>query len=193
MRSSINWACDMANALDNEANVILYYSGHGVPDEKTGNAYLLPSDGIANDYRSAYSLDELYSQFGNLHTKKTMLFLDACFSGTTKEGKMMLADSRGVAIKSKSAQPKGKMIVLSAAQGDETAFPYKKKKHGMFTYFLLKKLQETKGDVSLGELSSYINKNVSRISVMEMGKKQTPSVSASVSFQNSDWKNLKLK
>lgn len=193
MRSSINWVCDMTNALDNEANVILYYSGHGVPDEKTGNAYLLPSDGIANDYRSAYSLDELYSQFGKLPTKKTMLFLDACFSGTTKEGKMMLADSRGVAIKSKSTQPKGNMIVLSAAQGDETAFPYKKKKHGMFTYFLLKKLQETKGDVSLGELSSYINKNVSRNSVMEMGKKQTPSVSASVSFQNSDWKNLKLK
>lgn len=193
MRSSINWVCDMANALDNEANVILYYSGHGIPDEKTGNAYLLPSDGIANDYRSAYSLDELYSQFGNLHTKKTMLFLDACFSGTTKEGKMMLVDSRGVAIKSKSAQPKGNMIVLSAAQGDETAFPYKKKKHGMFTYFLLKKLQETKGDVSLGELSSYINKNVSRNSVMEMGKKQTPSINASVSFLNSDWKNLKLK
>lgn len=193
MRSSINWVCDMANALDNEANVILYYSGHGVPDEKTGNAYLLPSDGIANDIRSAFSLDELYLQLGNLHTQKTMLFLDACFSGTTKEGNMMLADSRGVAIKSKSAQPKGNMIVLSAAEGDETAFPYKKKKHGMFTYFLLKKLQETKGNVLLGELSSYINKNVSRNSVLEMGKRQTPTVNVSVSFQNSDWKNKRLK
>jgi hypothetical protein len=37
--------------------------------------------------------------------------------------------------------PQGNMVVFSAAQGDETAYPNNDEKHGMFTYFLLKKLQ----------------------------------------------------
>lgn len=192
MRSGVNWVCNNATALDGEASVMFYYSGHGIPNEKNGNTYLLPSDGDANDYRSAIGLDELYKQLGELKTKQTTVFLDACFSGSSKDGTMMLADSRGVAIKQKPTQPKGNVIVLSAAQGDETAYPYKKKKHGMFTYFLLKKLQETKGDVSLGELSQYINERVCQQSIVETGKVQTPSVSVSSSF-NDLWKNIKLK
>ena len=192
MRSGINWACDNAKVWDGEATVIVYYSGHGIPNEKTGNAYLLPSDGDVNDYRSAMGTDDLYEQLGELKTKRTMVFLDACFSGTSKDGKYMLADSRGITIKSKLTQPKGNMIVLSAAQGDETAYSYRKKKHGMFTYFLLRKLQETNGDVSLGELSQYINKQVRQQSMAEMGKIQTPSVNVS-SLMGADWMNIKLK
>lgn len=56
----------------------------------------------------------------------------------------MLADTRGVVIKTKPTQPMGNTIVFSAAQGDETAHPYKKKKHGMFTYFLLKNYKRQK-------------------------------------------------
>lgn len=111
-----------------------------------------------------------------MSAKQTTVFLDACFSGASKDGKMMLADSRGVAIKAKAAIPKGNMIVFSACSGDETAFPYKKKKHGMFTYFLLKKLQETKGNVSMEELGAYINKQVRQTSMIENRKIQTPTI-----------------
>ena len=104
---------------------------------------------------------------------------------------MMTTDSKGVAIKSKTCTPKGNMVVLSASQGDETAYPYKKKKHGMFTYFLLKKLQETKGNASLGDLEAYINKKVSQQSIIENGKKQTPSINISNSL-NTDWKTFKI-
>lgn len=179
MRSAINWATDIAKAFDGDAKLIVYYSGHGIPDEKTGNAYLLPSDGIVGDFRSAYSLDELYKQLESVSAKQTTVFLDACFSGASKDGKMMLADSRGVAIKAKAAIPKGNMIVFSACSGDETAFPYKKKKHGMFTYFLLKKLQKTRGNVSVEELGEYINKQVRQCAILENGKIQTPTLKIS--------------
>ncbi|WP_321436645.1 hypothetical protein [uncultured Bacteroides sp.] len=43
----------------------------------------------------------------------------------------------------------GNVVVFSTAQGDETAYPYKEKGHGLFAYFLLKKTQETKGAVTL--------------------------------------------
>ena len=38
--------------------------------------------------------------------------------------------------------------------------PYHNEAHGIFTYFLLKKFQETKGNVSLGDLSEYLEKEV---------------------------------
>lgn len=192
IRSTINWICNTVKSQENQqTNVIFYYSGHGMPDEASRNAYILPSDGIANDYQSGYSLETLYKQLGELQTAKTIVILDACFSGASRDGKMILADSKGVVIKPKPAQPKGNMVILSASQGDETAYPYKKKKHGMFTYFLLKKLQETNGNVSLGELETYLNKKVSQQSLIEVGKLQTPSTSVSNSLSEK-WKDLKI-
>lgn len=192
IRLGINWLNNITKTYDGEANVIVYYSGHGMPDESSRNAYLVPSDGIANDYQSGYSLETLYKQLGELQTSKTIVLLDACFSGASRDGKMILQDSKGVIVKPKTLHPNGNTIVLSATQGDETAYPYKKKKHGMFTYFLLKKLQETKGEVSLGDLGTYINKQVRQNSIVENGKIQTPTISVSDKM-SLIWKNLKIK
>jgi hypothetical protein len=104
----------------------------------------------------------------------------------------MLASARGVAIKAKAGAPKGNMIVLSAAQGDETAYKYEETGHGLFTYFLLKKLKETKGNVTMGELSSYLQDQVGRYSIVENGKIQTPSVQTSDELRN-NWKSLKFE
>lgn len=82
------------------------------------------------------------------------MFLDACFSGAKREGDM-LASARGVAIKVKETQPKGNMVVFSAAQNDETAYPYKEQKHGLFTYYLLKNTRN-KGEVTLGDLADFV-------------------------------------
>ena len=84
------------------------------------------------------------------------------------------------------------MVVISAATGDETAWPYKEKGHGLFTYYLLKKLQSTKGNVSLGQLSDYIKTEVGKQSVVTNAKKQTPTVNVSQNMSDS-WYQLKLK
>lgn len=104
----------------------------------------------------------------------------------------MLPEARGVIVKTKPAQPTGNTIIFSASQGDETSHPYKKKKHGMFTYFLLKKLQETKGQVSLGELGNYVRQQVRQHSIMEVGKSQSPTINVSNKLVN-NWKSLTLK
>ncbi|MDR1681891.1 MAG: hypothetical protein LBS25_00665, partial [Candidatus Symbiothrix sp.] len=75
---------------------------------------------------------------------------------------------------------------------DETAYPYKEKGHGLFTYFLLKKWQETKGEATLGELSDYIITNVSQQSIVVNRKSQTPTVIASAGLSNK-WQEIKLK
>ena len=103
----------------------------------------------------------------------------------------MLASARGVAIKSKAEAPKGNMLVISAAQGNETAYPYREKRHGLFTYFLLKKLQETKGNTTFGELFDYVRTQVAQKSIVVNEKSQTPSVNASGEL-TSTWKQSKL-
>ena len=191
IRSELRWVNDIANAFGNEANIIFYYTGHGIPDEKGGESYLLPVDGIPADVQSAYALSELYKQLGTLPVKQVTVFLDACFSGAQRDGNMLVA-AKGVAIKAKAEAPRGNMVVMSASQGDETAYYYKKKRHGLFSYFLLKKLQESKGDVTLGELGEYIKKEVSQYSIVNNGKSQTPSTMASQVLGDS-WKNLRLR
>ena len=123
--------------------------------------------------------------------ERVTVFMDACFSGS-KRGEGMLASARGVAIKAKTEAPKGKMVVFSAASGDETAYPLKDKEHGLFTYYLLKKLKETKGDVTYGELGSYITEQVSRKSIVSNGKSQSPTVTPSQNVAGT-WKTMKLK
>lgn len=189
--SEINWLENVAKAYKGEAKLIVYYAGHGIPDEASGLAYLLPVDGKGNLLATGYSLTNLYKTLGELPVKNITVFMDACFSGAQRNGKM-LASARGVAIKVKPETPKGKIVVFSAAQGDETAYPYNDKEHGLFTYYLLKKLQETKGDVTYLELAEYIQQQVSRKSIVANGKSQTPTVVPSVNI-GGEWKNMKIK
>ncbi|MSP64616.1 MAG: hypothetical protein EXR16_03170 [Bacteroidetes bacterium] len=76
--------------------------------------------------------------------------------------------------------------------GEESSLPWKDKQHGMFTYFLLKKFQETKGEVSFSELGSFLKDNVGLESVRTNSKKQTPQVLISDKVKDI-WGQLKLK
>lgn len=191
MRIQLAWLNDVCNAYEGNASLVVYYAGHGIPDESSKSAYLLPIDGDGRYVQSAYKLDEMYQKLGAMNAKSVTVFMDACFSGSKRE-EGMLASARGVAIKVKSGQPQGNMVVFSAASGDETAYPDNDEQHGMFTYYLLKKLQETKGDVTLQALGDYITTNVRQQSIVKNGKSQTPCVTPSASLDAS-WQNWKLK
>ena len=186
--AEISWMQNIAKAYGAEAKFIFYYAGHGVPDESNGTAYLLPVDGKSNILATGYSINKLYSQLNDLKAASVTVFMDACFSGA-KRGDGMLASARGVALKAKTEAPKGNMLVITAAQGCETAYPYKEKKHGLFTYFLLKKLQESKGKTTYGDLFDYVKMNVAQKSVVVNEKSQTPSVVASGNMV-STWKSI---
>ena len=191
MRNEINWLGRVASVYEGDARIIIYYAGHGIPDEATGSAYLLPVDGVGTDVQTGYSLKSFYAELGKMSAQNVTVFMDACFSGSQR-GEGMLASSRGVAIAAKEEVPTGNLVVFSATQKDETAFPYDEKGHGLFTYFLLKKLQETKGDVTYEELGTYLKKQVSRHAIVVNNKPQTPSMSSSGSMSGKI-KSMKLK
>ena len=190
IKSGVNWLANLTEAFD-EPQIIVYYAGHGIPDEANKSAYLLPVDGSGTDVTTGYKLDNLYATLGNMPASQITVFMDACFSGSKREDGM-IASARGVALRVKSGVPQGNMVVFSAAQGDETAYPNREQQHGLFTYYLLKKLQETQGDIALKDLGDYITKQVSQQSLLLNSKKQTPCVTPSVTLGD-QWQNWKLK
>ena len=175
----------------NDIRVIFYYAGHGIPNESTRDAFLLPIDADGSQTEACYPLKKLYGELSGLGAKQVVVFLDACFSGSTGEGGTLMANARGVALVARQERPTGNLIVFSAASDDQTAFPYKDQGHGMFTYYLLKKLQSSKGNVTLGDLGQYIIDNVKQKSVVLNRKLQTPTVTCS-SDLTGDWKSIKL-
>lgn len=190
LKAGINWLSNLTEAFDNP-QIIVYYAGHGIPDESSRTAYLLPVDGIISDLSTCYKLDDLYTTLGNMPASQITVFMDACFSGSKRE-QGMLASARGVALAPRKCAPQGNMVVFSAAQGDETAYPDREQQHGLFTYYLLKKLKETSGDIALKDLGDYIIKQVSQQSLLMNDKKQTPCVTPSASV-GTKWQNWKLK
>lgn len=178
IKRELNLFSQISRAYNGEISFIIYYAGHGIPDEKTHKSFLMPIDSFPTDLSTCLSLEDLYQVFGSMRAKKIVVFLDACFSGSTRD-EGMLASARGIAIKSDPGTPTGNTIVFSSSQGDETSYQFKEKRHGLFTYFLLKGLKSNNGNIALGKLFNYISENVLKKSLIINGKSQTPTATSS--------------
>lgn len=185
---------DIKNIADayKDIRVIFYYAGHGIPNEKTKDAFLLPIDADGKQTEVCYPLKKLYEQLAELETESVIVFLDACFSGATGDGKSLMASARGVEIETNDEEALGNMVIFSATTSGQTAYPYKERGHGLFTYFLLKKLQSSKGNATLGELGDYIVNNVKQRSVLINHKVQTPTITPAAAVAD-QWRKMKLK
>ena len=138
----------------------------------------------------AIKLTDLYSKFSATKANRISIFLDACFTGGGRVAGLLAA--RGVKIKPKAETLSGNLIVFAATSEDLSALPYKDMKHGMFTYFLLKKIQETKGVVTYGELEKSVRENVAIESLKINSKAQDPKASISPDVL-STWETWKIK
>tara|TARA_B100000795_G_scaffold24712_1_gene16521 strand:+ start:610 stop:2535 length:1926 start_codon:yes stop_codon:yes gene_type:complete len=189
MSQEIDLISKILSKLGDEAELIVYYAGHGFPDELTKIPYLIPVDVSATNLSSAIKLSEIYTKLSSTGASKVTVFLDACFTGGGRNSGLVA--SRGVKVKPKEGSLNGNLLVFSASSEDQSALPCHDEGHGMFTYHLLRKLQETKGDVSMGELSDYLEDSVSLQSLKENKKEQDPKVNTSSKVIN-DWRNWKF-
>ena len=174
MKKEISKIKELIKLKNGKAEVIFYFAGHGLPRETTKEAFLIPVDVTASTINDGIKLSELYKDLTTYSSKQILVLLDACFSGGARGQGLMAA--RGVKIKPKNDFLAGNVVVLSASSGEQTSLPYMEKQHGIFTYFLLKRLQETKGKITIDELANFIIQNVSIESVRTNSKKQTPQV-----------------
>lgn len=171
---------NIAKAYGGDIDVIFYYSGHGAPSETDRKAYLVPVDAYTVQPQGCCSLEHLYAQLGSMGARKVLCLIDACFSGNAKsDGNELLSSVRGLGIETQDDVPSGNTVVMTASHGEQTAMPFMEKRHGMFTYFMLKKLQLTGGRVTLGELFDYVEAEVRKASAVKANRMQTPTVTVS--------------
>lgn len=180
----------ISEILKDQMSIIVYYSGHGLPDEKTKDAYIIPVDVSGSDIQSGIKIDDMYARLIKNSPKKVTVFLDACFSGGGRNKGLL--SLKGVKVKAKEEALSGNLVVFTSSTGEESSAVYKDKSHGIFTYYLLKKIKETKGDVTYEQLYNYVNEQVKLQSLVINNKNQTPTVSGSDAVINK-WENWKLK
>ena len=189
MNQTIDLVTKIVSKLGNKAELIFYYAGHGFPDEFTKEPYLIPVDVSTSYLNNAISLDDLYDKFSKTGAKRVIAFVDACFSGGARENSLLV--SRGVKINPKMTNISNNLVVFSASSETQSALPYNKENHGMFTFYLLNKLKESSGKISLGELYDYISEEVSLNSLKINQTEQEPNVIFSPTIENK-WRDWQL-
>jgi hypothetical protein len=170
----------LPNNVENGSSVFIYFSGHGAPNPKTGDAYLVPYDGDPSFIdQTGYSLKRMYDALGRLQAKEIIVALDSCFSGAG--GRSVIAKGARPLVMNLQNDPvlSTNMTVLSASAGDQISSTYDEKGHGLFTYFMLKGIKNEDvvnpdGSIRMDDLFGYIKPQVERISRKQYNNEQTP-------------------
>ncbi len=150
--------------VSNKSTVFFYYSGHGAPDPRTNQAYLVPVDGDAEDLDStAYPIKQLYAKLGSLKARHVIVALDSCFSGAG--GRSVLANgTRPLVSQIDLGVLPGNVIALTASDKNEISGTIENQGHGAFTYYLLKGLggeaKNDSGHVTVQSLYDYLTPKV---------------------------------
>jgi uncharacterized caspase-like protein len=170
----------LPNNVENGSTVLVYYSGHGAPNTKTGDAYLVPYDGDPSFIeQTGYLLKKLYESLNKLPAKEIIVALDSCFSGAggrsviAKGARPLVMNLQNNAALSKN------MTVLSASSGEQISSTYDEKGHGLFTYFMLKGIKnedvvQPDGSIAISDLFNYLKPQVERIARKQFNNEQTP-------------------
>ena len=130
--------------------------------------------------QTALSRNEFFEDIAKLKPKSVTVFIDACYSGTSRDNETLLAAARPIKIVGDESGAPRNFTIFSASGLDQISSGLKEAKHGAFSYFLMKGL-EGKADknkdrkITNGELQDYLVKNVSR-KALELGREQEPSL-----------------
>ena len=165
---------------ENQTDLIIFYSGHGLASADGKSKYILPSN-VDPDLlsRTALSRNEFFDQIISLKPKSVTIFFDTCYSGVSRDEEMLLASAKPLMI---VAEDKNKLpnnfTIFTASKPDQISSGLKEAKHGIFSYYLMKGLEgnaDINKDLKItnGELLAYMNKNVSE-KALDLGRQQNP-------------------
>jgi hypothetical protein len=151
--------------VDADSRVFFYFAGHGAPDPKNGQTYLMPWDAdpkYLDD--TGYPTKKLLAKLDALPAKQVFVALDTCFSGSG--GRSVLAEgTRPLVTKVDLGHVAAKHLVVFTASGpDEVTGTAKEQGHGLFTYYFLKGLNGaahgSKKGVTVQDLYDYLRPQV---------------------------------
>lgn len=180
--------------LDEETDLYVYYSGHGIPgkeDESTNDkVYLFPSDGTITSLKDfGVELNDFYSGLASLNTRSVTVFMDACFSGASRgssayETQNLTGEKGGARFINPKIQGDWQsdqnFMIFSSSSFGETSLGNDITGTGLFTYYLAAGLKgnadrDNDSRITSAELINYVRTNVSEdAEKLYQDGKQTP-------------------
>jgi hypothetical protein len=169
------------------SDVFIYYSGHGAPNTTTQKSFFVPADCNPNyvSEDNGYLVNAFYDDLAKLPCRSLTVVLDACFSGLSGGGGMIIKNASPLFIRVQHPLlEKDSTTIFTASLSDQVSNWFPEKRHGLFTYFFLKGLQgaadlNNDGAITMGEMERYIqdeNAAVPYFSRREFQRLQTPQV-----------------
>jgi len=163
--------------------VIIFFAGHGAPEDE--QTYWVTYNANIDDlYGTALSNDEISDMFDRIEAKRTIAFLDSCYSAATVH---RTDRKRGVIlVKDPFQKFKGKgRVIITSSDGEEQSLEIDKFGHGAFTYYLGKALkgeadENNDGFIELDEVWDYVKYRVAD-TARKHGSTQTPIIDGSYS------------
>jgi hypothetical protein len=170
----------IARRANEDSQVFVFFAGHGVSTGAGFAPYLVPADGDLNYVeQTGLPLDRLIEWLLALDNRSTTLFIDACFSGLTREGQGLFEAARPLVVTPSRRRPSG-LSLYSAARGTQLAAAYDEQGHGLFSYYLFRGLggaADLNGDGAIlaAELERYLEREVA-IAALELDREQDPAI-----------------
>lgn len=161
--------CNHIRKSYENVEIIIYYSGHGLPDEEdNSNFYLLPIDFNQRYKKTKISFnDDVLSEIKKYIQDDDLLviLMDACFSGKKRGSDELIAylGSKPASLLITIQQAFNNMIMFSSSSGLQRSYSYDRAQHGLFTYAFLRALNEF-DTISMKELANYIKTTTETIS-----------------------------
>lgn len=164
-----------------DATLYVYFAGHGMPGIQEGEPYLVPYDAdIRFIEQTGYKLMSFYQDLNQLKVQRVYVFLDSCFSGmASRAAEMLVKNARPALFHAENVRPPSSSIIsLNATSIGQISNAFPEKKHGLFTYYLLRGLKgnadtDDDGWISVKETYDYVRTNVARES-RRLQSEQTP-------------------
>lgn len=173
---------NLRSALPKDGLLLVAFAGHGM--ERDGRAYLLPADAQVNGDISlledtAINVQTMQTRIREAGVAQVIIVLDACRNNPTGRGdsdnKLTQAYADGFNFDIRNSGITAFATLYAAAIGHR-AYEYKEKKQGYFTWALVEGLKgaaaNRNGEVTLAGLKRYLEEEVPRQSLMDLGKEK---------------------
>jgi len=162
--------------VERNSTVFIYFAGHGAPDPEEKQAYLLPYDGDPEYLKNTgYPLKRLYEELSALKARRVILVLDTCFSGAGGRSVLPKGTRPLVTQVQTSVASLENFVVLRASADNEITSLDQASGHGLFTYHLLKALNEARGGSTISELYQALKPRVED-AARRQNRSQTPGI-----------------
>ena len=194
----IHWLKDIIKAQSGDVHIIIYYAGHGVTNQKFA-PYLMPSGVDVSKIRAfrsktgllpdnielkggdaekilnqCISFDTLTGWFNRVEALSYTFIIDASFDGIQRSGKPFFTIKKE-SKRYRTPRVRSDIVIFMAADGDKTAYSFIDQHHGFFTYYILKELKYSRGEITFQDLFNNVTKNQAYESSLQ-GKLQEPSM-----------------